>query len=379
MERKLNHEFVREMTERAGLSFTKLAREVGVSTESVSKWLNGEAVPRPGKALKLGRVLHLSYEQLFGVRERPDVPQVAFRLTKNKVPTEGHHDRARAMARLYEALVPYLPFSPFESPTQLKNPTTDRVYLEALCHALRKEMGIGAEAPISLTELFAHLSTKLQAVVVPVFWEHRAGNAELAAHIYSPKTKTTWIPFNLDTKVWDARFWVAHEMAHAYTFGVLNDAEGEEFADKFAGTLVMPEAVTRRAYEQMVNCRTKAARHNVAVEVARLMQVSPVCVAKQVDRLAAEKGLPAVGAETPQLYPAILPLSKKEPTLAMQLFDSGQPSVGELREVAAAVFKTPFFDTLSKYLKSHGGNPAFIQGLLDCPLMDAKALNSELA
>lgn len=379
MDRKLNHELVRETAEKAGFTFTKLAQEVGVSTESVSKWLNGEAVPRPGKALKLGRVLQLTYEQLFGARDQSMAPQVAFRLTRNKTPTDEHHDRARSMARMYEMLVPYLPFSPFEAPTQLKNPSTDRAYLEALCQSLRREMGVGAEDPMPLTELFAHLSNKLQAVVVPVFWEHRKSNAELAAHIYSPKTKTTWIPFNLDTKVWDARFWVAHEMAHAYTFGVLDTNESEEFADKFAGTLVMPEAMVRQAYERMAAARTKAARHEVAVDVAKRMHVSPVCVAKQVDRYAEEKGLSPVNAETPQLYPAILPLQKRELTLAKELFTTPEPSVAELREVAGRVFKTPFFETLSKYLKENGGNPALIQGLLDCSLMDAKALNSELA
>jgi transcriptional regulator with XRE-family HTH domain len=378
MDRKLNHDLVRETAEKAGFSFTKLAKEVGVSTESVSKWLNGEAVPRPGVALKLSRVLKLSYEQLFGPRDLSGTPQVAFRLTRNRAPTEEHHQRAHSMARMYEQLVPYLPFSPFEAPVQLKSPSCDYDYLEALCQKLRRDMGVGPEQPIPLTALLAHLSGKLQAVVVPVFWEHRAGGAELAAHIYSPATRTTWIPFNLDTKVWDATFWIAHEMAHAYTFGVLSTKDGEAFADGFAGSLVMPEAVVRRAYEQMVG-HTKPAKHKVALDFASRMLVSPICVCKQVDRFAAARKLASAEAESQQLYPAVQPFLKRERTLAMELFPKGEPSVAELCEVSSTVLRSPFFETLSKYLKTHGGDASFIQGLLDCPLIDAKSLNSELA
>ena len=39
--------------------------------------------------------------------------------------------------------------------------------------------------------------------------------------------------------------------------------------------------------------------------------------------------------------------------------------------------KTPFFETLSKYLKDRRSGPSFIQGVLDCPLEDAIALNRE--
>ena len=95
MHRKLNYEFVRTTAQQAGYSFTKLAQEVAVSTESVSKWLNGEANPRPGKAIKLGKILGLSYEQMFGARDRSLEPQVAFRLIRNQDPSNEHRLRAR--------------------------------------------------------------------------------------------------------------------------------------------------------------------------------------------------------------------------------------------------------------------------------------------
>lgn len=379
MERKLNHELVRAAAEKAGFNFTALAKEMGVSKESVSKWLNGDAVPRPGKAVKLGRLLQLTYEQMFGARNYASEPQVSFRLTRNQLPTQEHQIRARELGRLYEQLVPHLPFNQFEAPPRLKSPSAEYSYLNNLCASLRHEMGLETDVPISLPTLFRHLSEKLQAVVVPVFWAHRSSKAELAAHIYSPATKTTWIPFNLDTKLWDARFWAAHELAHAYTFDVLDEAESEDFADAFAGTLVFPEKIAKQAYEDVSACRSKAKKLEALRGFAKQMHISPICVAKQVDRYAEAKGLQSVEAEYQGLYPALNAETKAEPTVANEFFGSEEPSVHQLFEMTGKALKSPFFETLSKYLKKNGGNPAFVQGLLDCPLSDAKVINCELA
>lgn len=380
MERKLNFEFVRQVAEKAGFSFTRLAEDVGVSTESVSKWLQGEATPRPGMAIKLGRVLEITYEQMFGVRSRDNEPQVAFRLTQNRKPTEDHLERGRELGKLYEELVPYLPFSKFESPTRLKNPENQDKYLNELCRSIRTEMGLDETEPVSLLSIFTHLSRKLQAVVVPVFWGHRKGQAELAVHIYSPRTKTTWIPFNLDTKLWDARFWLAHEMAHAFTFDVITDEmAAEDFSDAFAGTLVFPGVVAQKAYLETAAVKTKKAKTEIFRAYASQMHISPICVAKQIDRYAKSHNLPSVEAEYPGLYPALSFAAKAEKTVAQELFGDEEPSVGQLIEVATTIFKSPFFGALSKHLKENGGNPAFIQSLLDSSLVDAQSINCELA
>lgn len=379
MNKVLNQDLLRTTIEKRGLTFTALAREVGVSVESVSKWVRGTAAPRPGKAFKLGQVLDLTYEQLYPKRETALEPQIAFRITRNQAPSESHHARAQDMARMYEQLVPYLPFSEFEAPQQLKNPNSAYGYLEQLGVQLRHDMGLSAEDPVPLKAIFEYLSSRLQAVVVPVFWDHRAGGAELAAHIYSPRTQTTWIPFNLDTKAWDARFWVAHELAHALTFRSLTTAEGEEFADAFAGTLVMPPLLARSTYSQMSATTGLNSRIKIAIEIAQRLHISPICVAKQVERFAKETGADSLSLEVPQFYNSVSRLQKVQPTVSQEFFPNGNPSVTELRHVAADFMKTPFFETLSRYLKDRRSGPSFIQGVLDCPLEDAIALNRELA
>jgi transcriptional regulator with XRE-family HTH domain len=379
MIRTFNQDLVRTTLDKRGLTFTALAKEIGVSVESVSKWVRGAAVPRPGKAYKLGQILELTYEQLFGPADKALEPRIAFRLTRNRKPDDSHHARAQEMARMYEQLAPYLPFNAFVAPEQLKTPHCTYEYLEALGLQLRHDMGLAAQDPVPLKVLFEYLSSRLQAVVVPVFWGHRSGAAELAAHIYSPKTRTTWIPFNLDAKAWDARFWVAHELAHAITFGALDTADGELFADAFAGTLVMPPQIARSTYEHMSAIRTNAARFEIAVDTAQRLHISPICVVKQVERYAQANALGSLSLDKPPLYQFVNRLLAAQPTVLKELFPLGSPSVADLRQVALDIFKTPFFETLSKYLKASHAGPAFIQGILDCPLEDAMALNSELA
>jgi len=377
MERQLNYEFVRGKAAAAGFTYTQLAKEVGVSTQSVSKWLNGASIPRPGKAIKLGRLLNLHYKDLFIPKDSANELKVSFRITRNRKPSEEHKERALILGKLYEQLVSYLPFNQFQAPPRLKSPSLEYEYLHELCTTERRNMGITEDEPVHLPSLLSHLAG-LQAVVVPVFWGHRKGNAELAAHIYSPKTKTTWIPFNLDTKHWDARFWLAHELAHAYTFDVLNEDEGEAFADLFAGSLVFPRAVAKNAYAELKKASTNSKKVSVLSKYAEHMHVSPVCVAKQVDRYAQETNIEAVNAEFKELYAAINVMSKKQETVAQTLFGSEQPSANELIEATTSKLKSPFFTSLSQYITANGGGAALIQGLLDCPLPDAKSLHSEL-
>lgn len=378
MERQLNYELVRGKAAEAGFTYTRLAKEVGVSTQSVSKWLNGVSIPRPGKAIKLGRLLNVHYKDLFHPKDASNDLKVSFRITRNRKPTEEHTERAQILGKLYEQLVSYLPFNQFQAPPRLKSPSIEFEYLHELCTAERRSMGIGEDEPIHLPSLLDHLS-ELQAVVVPVFWGHRNSNAELAAHIYSPKTKTTWIPFNLDNKLWDARFWLAHELAHAYTFDVLTEEEGEKFADLFAGSLVFPRSAAKDAYAELIKIKSS---NNKKISILRSfatdMHVSPICVAKQVDRYASELNLESAQAEFRELYGAITLAAKKQETVSQSMFGSEPPSAKDLIEATSSFLKSPFFSSLSKYIKVNGGGPGLIQGLLDCPLSDAKSLHSEL-
>ncbi|MCZ3114980.1 hypothetical protein NYZ21_21315, partial [Acinetobacter baumannii] len=69
-----------------------------------------------------------------------------------------------------------------------------------------------------------------------------------ALHIALPAERVTFVFVNLDTKLEDFKFWMAHELAHVYTPYMAGKEEGEDFADAFAGALLFPQPCAIEAY-----------------------------------------------------------------------------------------------------------------------------------
>jgi hypothetical protein len=276
---------------------------------------------------------------------------------------------------MLEALVPYLPFDKFETPPALKSPSVDYDYLQSLVAVLRNEMGVSPTGAINISTL-ARLFSKLQAVIVPVLWGHRKQH-ENAVHVYLPRTATTWVYLNLDTRLYDLKFWLAHELGHTYTFTTLQGDPGEDFADGFAGALLFPEAAAKPLYDSLSSVRSIHKRIAAVKAVSDALEISMICVAKQLDRLADARGLPRLIDEAPALY-QVTELSK--PKLAsVQFFGDGEIDIKAVIEASTTIFHTPFFEALQSLLRKSGPNVAFVQGILDCPLVDAKQIVSELA
>jgi transcriptional regulator with XRE-family HTH domain len=371
----LNIDNINQALAEKGLSPAKLAEKLDVSRESVSKWLNGEAIPRPAKQLKLALVLGLSRAKLLGVAP-PDLlqPQVAFRMARGRTAQPQHIERAQHMGKMLEALVPYLPFDKFETPPALKNPTVEYAYLQALVATLRKEMGVSSTGAINIPTLASSFS-KLQAVIVPVLWGHRTKH-ENAVHVYLPRTSTTWVYLNLDTRLCDLKFWLAHELGHTYTFATLKDDAGEDFADGFAGALLFPEPAARALYEELATVRGLRSRVTRVKAVADALEISMVGVAKQLDSYAQAHGLTKLIDDAPALYQASE--ISKPPLASNSLFGTGDIELSALMESSANVFHTPFYSALQAMLRKNGSNATYVQGILDCSLVDAKHIVSEL-
>ena len=362
------------MAER-GLNPAGLAKALEVSRESVSKWLNAEAVPRPAKLLQLSLTLGLTRAKLLGVSASIAQPQVAFRMSRAKPAQEEHVARARRMGKMLEALVPYLPFDKFETPPALKSPSDDYDYLQGLAKAIRKELGVSESGAVNIATL-ASIFKKLQAVIVPVLWGHRK-NHENAIHIYLPRTATTWVYLNLDTRLCDLKFWLAHELGHTYTFTTLQGDDGEDFADGFAGALLFPEVLARTLYQELVAVRSIHARVRRVNLIAEAHEISAVCVAKQLDRYADRHGLTRVIDDNKALY-QVLEMNKP-PLASKELLGSDELELKDLIRVAETVFHTPVYSALHAYLRDTKTSAGYVQGILDCSLVDAKQIVSELA
>jgi transcriptional regulator with XRE-family HTH domain len=372
----LNTEAIQAAMDAKGLSPAALAKEMQVSRESVSKWLNGESVPRTDKLLRLSILLKLSRAVLLGRTEQAAMqPQVAFRMARGKPAQSSHVARARHRGKMLEAMVRHLPFDAIHTPPALKNPHDDYDYLQAVARAIRKEMGVGEVGAINIATI-ASLFRKLQAVIVPVLWGHRKGH-ENAIHIYLPKTATTWVYLNLDTRMADLKFWLAHELGHTYTFTTLPGDAGEDFADGFAGALLFPDIACKALYEELQPMRAKGRRMDRIKSVADGLEISMVCVAKQLDRYADRHALTRIVNEDKALY-QVMEMSK--PPLASSVFFEGEDiDLDQLIQVSESVFHSPVYGALKAYIREAKPSVNYVQGILDCSLVDAKQIVAELA
>ncbi len=245
MSNSLNTPAIQDAMEASGLNAANLAKKIGVSRESVSKWLKGESYPRPDKLLKLALTLQLKREQIVQPAQPAIEPVIAFRKRGSTKTTVRHKSNAREMGYLLKPLVEYLPFDQLIGPATLKQPKLDYGYLQNLVEEIRQEMGVSAMEEITYRHLIKRFQD-MQTVLIPVLWGAKDRH-ENALHIFLPDSKTTWIYLNLDSEAHDFKFWMAHELGHVLAPD-LRDDEGEDFADAFAGVLLFPENLAKKTY-----------------------------------------------------------------------------------------------------------------------------------
>lgn len=381
MDRSLNLSLVTETMSAKGLTQTALAAKLGLTKAAVSKWINGDAFPRPPELLKLGKALGLGYAELVApAAPLPLEPVVAFRKRASTKTTPEHVAHAKEMGRLLAPVVNHLPFDRFLSAPRLKNPALDYGYLQALVRELRCDLKLSADGPIKFTDLIGKFA-ELQAVIVPVLWGQKTRH-ENALHIYLPESKTTWIYLNLDSHLHDFKFWMAHELGHVLAVGLLTSEtmeEAEDFSDAFAGALLYPEAAAEPAYGQYAACTTDAQRLRLVVAQASRHVISPLSVHKEIEHYAASRGLPFTPIAKGTLFPALAKFNRAHPTVSEHLFDGQKPSADHFMRICAEAFKTPIFTALAAYLKATPQSAAVVGRILDVPLADAKELHQALA
>ncbi|MGE0082753.1 MAG: XRE family transcriptional regulator, partial [Thiohalomonadaceae bacterium] len=282
MDKRLNLENLKSAMERAGLSPAAVARELSVSRESVSKWLNGESLPRPDKLLRLGKRLGLPFADLV-IREEANAPIVAFRRMKGTKTRDHHIERAQTMGRMLRHLVPYLPSDRLAMPPVLKEPRCEYGYLQQVAAMIRQEIHVEPLGTVDFAHLIRHFR-KLQAVVIPVLWGSKQRH-ENATHIFLPDSQTTWVYLNLDVNVHDFKFWMAHELGHCLAPSLRGD-EAEDFADAFAGMLLFPTELAEACHARLARLKSEKGRLGEIMKTADEHIISPWTVYKQTNAYA---------------------------------------------------------------------------------------------
>jgi transcriptional regulator with XRE-family HTH domain len=374
MSRTLDTARLTAAMQQVGLSQADLAKALTVSREAVSKWLSGEAVPRPDKLVRLGMLVKLRAHELIQAADTA-LPVIAFRKKGAAKTTQAHIQRAQEMGLLLRPLVAHLPFDRFVRPETLKSPSLEDDYLQALAERIRADMGVGPAQTLEFSHLVRRFANT-QTVLVPVLWGKK-GHHENALHILLPDSQTTWVFLNLDVEVHDFKFWMAHELGHVLAPELRGD-EGEDFADALAGALLMPRASAQLAYREIALQIDDARRINALKAIAERMLISPYTVYLQVNVFARSQQLRPLQLE-PAIHGACRNLSKGYYSVSQALFGTDGADPKALVTFAREQLDSPFFEAVSAHLRATRQGPGYLQSVMDIPALDAIELHKILA
>lgn len=374
MENRLNAAKLKETADSKGLNQSAIAEALKVTRASVSKWFTGKSFPRPAELLKLGKLLGLRYHELVERLIPEEQPLVAFRKRASCKTTEAHTGKAQNMGHFLKLLVAYLSVDEFIGPPSLKNPSCDYRYLQDLAARIRRELNIPETAPFDFKSLI-QLFHKHQAIIIPTLWGHKTKH-ENALHIHLPESQTTWIYLNLDVEIHDFKFWMAHELGHVLTLDLLREGkveEAEDFADAFAGALLFPGSLAKKALTEYAKARSEQGRLKVLGKWAEDNTISPFSVYMEIGKYAKETKASFESIEGKALHSFISVFNQNYPTLSGSLFDGTTPTADHFMRVAQENFDTEVYKVLNAYVREKEPGPGAIATILDVNPMDARA------
>jgi transcriptional regulator with XRE-family HTH domain len=375
MSRVIHRQAVELALKNKGWSQAQLAKEIGVSAQSVTNWVQGAGFPRPAKLLKLALVLQLQFEHL--VQPEKDEPIVAFRKKAGTKTTEAHILKAKDMGALLVPLVDFLPKiaslrTTIASPEKALH---DYERLQRDVAQVRNKLGLGQTAKIDYQALVAEFKNS-GAVLIPVMWGTKLRH-ENALHILLPKQDATFVYLNLDTKLEDFKFWMAHELAHVYTPEIFGTDLGEDFADAFAGAFLFPIECAKHVYSEIKNQSNSFSKLQLLEKYAKEHAISVYTVYKQMVAYADSNGWPSLVTAEKTLH---VMRNSKEPKLVSEaLFSPLPPDPAKFIAASKNIFQTDFFSALQKMISQNRSGVGYVQQILDFSLRDSTAMHKELS
>jgi transcriptional regulator with XRE-family HTH domain len=372
MTNSLNIEKLSSQAEAKGHNQSSIAKTLGVSRETVSQWFKQEKYPRPDKLLKLARLLELSFSDLVIKLPEPNEPVVAFRKKGMHKITPEYVEQAKDMGRVLDVLVPYLPFDDQVQPATLRKPVSDYEYVHKAARRIREQISVQEGDEIHFEKLIDFFG-ELHAVLIPVHWGHKDKH-ENALHIHLPESHTTWIYLNLDCRLHDFKFWMTHELGHVLAPQLQGD-DGEDFAEAFAGALLIPRELAETEYKRLSHLGNVGAQVNWVKNIAERLVISPVTVFMEINKFATFSNQPPLEFD---IHAAAANFNKSFKPVSEALFGTKEPSASRYIASAKEAFDSPFFDILKKYLKTHRKSASFVQSILNIPFLDAQNVYEEL-
>ena len=116
---------------------------------------------------------------------------------------------------------------------------------------------------------------------------------------------------------------------------------------------------------------------NVIKGIARELTISPITVHERLRCFAESEELPVIDLGK-AIYGAARNVNREYQTVSEALFGEGAPEPAEYIRVSRELFKSLFFEALAAYFGDHPCSAGYVQSVFDIPLLDAKAIHSEL-
>jgi len=249
-------------------------------------------------------------------------------------------------------------------------------YVQDAARAVRKEICKSSDSKIEFTDLI-NFFNKHHAVLIPVFWGNKK-NHENALHVFLPRSMTTWIYLNLDSKIHDFKFWMAHELGPVKSPGLKGD-EAEDFADSFAGSLLFNTELAEDEYIQLRRLTNESSKLSRIMELAEHLLVSPLTVYYEINKYAKHEGKQKINLETDNLiYKANTNFQNTYSTIAGVLFTTLPATSKEYFSVSSEIFKSPFFKALKDFLVAERKSVGFVQTILSLSPVDAQTLYEDI-
>lgn len=350
METKLNLSvFNPEKLSEKGMNASNVAKQLDVSRECVSKWLKGESMPKPDKLLALGMLLGVTYSEL--VLRFGDVaePVVHFRKKQNRKEDVEDEEATSSIADFVKHIAKYSLSGEGFTISPLKNPRADNEYAAFAAEFFRKQLNLPRK--IKSQDLVGWF--KLFGInLIPAFWGGKEyyGNALRI----SLSDGSTWVILNLDSKVSDFLFWMAHEIGHSIAPSLKGD-EGEIFAEYFAQALLFPQNEADALYAKLPTSKNESV--GAILKAAKDWNLAPYTIYKAL--VSAEKrcGIAKTCLPSARVIMAAANRRASEQSVAEIVFDNAAPTPDEFVVKSEKWLKTNFFKALGEYLtKGVNGN-----------------------
>lgn len=372
MQRVINKDAVSTALTQQGMTQKELADALGVSAQAVTNWLKGKDFPRPATLLRLAAILQLAFDQMV-TTENAGRPVIAFRKKANTKTTRDHVARAEEIGMLLKPLVPYL--GEQQALRRLiTTPSTDYHKLQVAVAQTREHLGIGEKAVLHYEHLIGEFKNT-GAILVPVLWGARKRH-ENALHIRLPQEDITFVFLNLDTRIEDFKFWMAHELAHVYTPELAGTEEGEDYAEAFAGALLFPGTCAEVACHEALHEGYEEGIIALFQKYAQEHAISLYTVFQQVKQYTRNNDLPALPVVEKNIHATRN--SYAGPLISEALFEPLPPSPERYIADCGNLFQSDFFHALKRMFHDRDTGPAYLQQILDTSIHDARALYQEL-